>query len=129
MRSWAGPGLFDPMRKSRISDAELKEEIIKDLTDKKTANKGSRKHLKREMSSQFSNYIERQRMSNQKLGKMTLSSHLSEQSVKNFMEINKLHNKLNQISSNLDEKGVSCVRNLTDSSPMNNHDLLAKKGF
>lgn len=59
MRS-QGPSLFDPLRKSKISDADLRDEIIKDLTAKKSVNKkGSRKVLKRDLSSQFSNYVER----------------------------------------------------------------------
>ena len=47
--------MFDPLRRSKISDAELKEEIIRDLTDSKSRKQlgtgVSRKNLKREQSS------------------------------------------------------------------------------
>ena len=43
--------MFDQLRKSKISDAELKEEIIKDLTDKKYKRDGSKKQIQRNISS------------------------------------------------------------------------------
>ncbi len=73
-----GNGNFDQLRRSKISDAELKEEIIKDLTDKKYRRDGSKKQIQRNISSQFSGYLEQRKMSNSKLGKNTASSHLSE---------------------------------------------------
>ena len=65
MRS-KGPGMFENLRKSKMSEAELKDEIIKDLTDQKKV--GSKKRLQRNVSSQFTNYAER-RMSNSRIGK------------------------------------------------------------
>ena len=78
--------MFDHLRKSKVSEIELKEEVIKDLTVNK--RKSSKKLIKRQMSSQFSNYIEidNRNMSNLRLGKnnnITDSSHFSEQSGKN----------------------------------------------
>ena len=53
---------LENLRKSKVSE-DLKEEIIKDLANKKYKREGSRKLLKRNTSSQYSNYFER-RMSN-----------------------------------------------------------------
>ena len=59
---------MEKKRKSKLS-VDLKEEIIKDLTNKKYKKEGSRKFLKRNTSSQFSHYFER-RMSNLAMGKL-----------------------------------------------------------
>ena len=85
--------MFDQLRKSKISDAELKEEIIKDLTDKKYKRDGSKKQIQRNISSQFSGYFEQRKMSNSKLGKHTASSHMSEQSSKRKIVGSQLNNR------------------------------------
>ena len=53
--------------KSKVGE-DLKEEIIKDLANKKYRKDGSKRLLKRNTSSQFSNYFER-RMSNLAMAK------------------------------------------------------------
>lgn len=115
-----GANAFDPLRKSRISDAELKQEIIKDLTGSKVRKDGggSKKQMKRNVSSQLINYVEKPRFSQSRLGKGTTSSHMSESSAKKIQEINYLHNKLNRISCQLEEKQAAYLRNHTDSSPV-----------
>lgn len=116
-----GANAFDPLRKSRISDAELKQEIIKDLTGskvRKDGGGGSKKQMKRNVSSQLINYVEKPRFSQSRLGKGTTSSHMSESSAKKIQEINYLHNKLNRISCQLEEKQAAYLRNHTDSSPV-----------
>ena len=90
---------FDNVRKSKISDAELKDEIIKDLTGSKS-RLSSKKLIKRNVSSQLINYVDKPRF-----GKNTASSHthFSEHSAKKMQEINLLHNKLHRMNSALDE--------------------------
>lgn len=41
-----GQGMFEHLRKSKVSEVELKEEVIKDLTGKK--HKGSKKRIIRQ---------------------------------------------------------------------------------
>ena len=69
--------MLEPLRhsKSKVSETDLREEIIKDLTEQKY--KGSKKQLKRQVSSQFSNYVDRRNGGSK--GKQTLSSHFSDQ--------------------------------------------------
>jgi len=43
--------MFEHPKQSKISESELKEEIIKDLTEKKHKNEGSKKQIKRNVSS------------------------------------------------------------------------------
>lgn len=60
------------LKRSKVSE-DLKEEIIKDLANKKYRKDASRKFLNRNTSSQFSNYFER-RMSNLAIGKLNNGS-------------------------------------------------------
>ena len=72
--------MFEHLRKSKVSDIELKEEVIKDLTGQKS--KDSKFYMKRQVSSQFSNYIEieNQHMSNSRIGKTNNITDSSRQS-------------------------------------------------
>ena len=58
---------IENLKRCKVSE-DLKEEIIKDLANKKYKKDASRKILKRNTSSQYSNYFER-RMSNLAIGK------------------------------------------------------------
>ena len=77
------PNVFEHVRKSKISDAELKDEIIKDLTGSKSRI-SSKKLIKRNVSSQLINYVDKPRF-----GKNTASSHthFSEQSAKKMQAV------------------------------------------
>ena len=46
-----GTMFAEHLRASKMSEADLKEEIIKDLTDKKLAKNGSKKQIQRKTSS------------------------------------------------------------------------------
>ena len=104
------PGAFDPIRKSKISEAELKDEIIKDLTGRKSRISGSKKAIKRHVSSQLINYTDKPRFTNSRtgmgmgMGKNTASSQFSESSANKMQEINLLHDKLHRMNSYLGKK-------------------------
>lgn len=112
VRSRGGGTGFEPLRHSKVSDVDLKEEIIKDLTEQKY--KGSKKQLKRQVSSQFSNYMDRR--ANIIPNKVTISSHFSDQSQTKIREISHLTNKLNQIydQAEREDHQNQIWRNLTD---------------
>ena len=81
--------MFEHLRKSKASDVELREEVIKDLGGQKQKN--PKKQLKRQVSSQFSNYIEieNRNISNSRIGRnnnMTDSSRQSDYSGKKRRE-------------------------------------------
>ena len=107
--------MFEHLRQSKISESELKQEIIKDLTEQKYKGEWNKKQMKRNVSSQFSNYVEQRRNNNSHAGKNTISSHFSDQSAKKMLEINILTTKLDKIAN----KEVANLRNLTEVSPLN----------
>ena len=54
--------MFEHLRQSKISESELKQEIIKDLTEQKYKGEWNKKQMKRNVSSQFSNYVEQRNL-------------------------------------------------------------------
>ena len=80
------------LQRSKVSE-DLKQEIINDLANKRYRKDGSRKVLKRNTSSQFSNYFER-RMSNIAMTKLNNATP-SEQSAR------KVINEVSQFTSNI----------------------------
>ena len=101
-----------------MSDAELKEEIIKDLTERK-AKRESQKRIKRNVSSQMSIPIEQRRMTNAHGQRNNpISSHFSEQSCKNMREVTNMTEQMMKINSQIEEKGANFLRNKLDQSPL-----------
>ena len=76
--------------------------------------------MRRNVSSQFSNYVERQRLSNSRIGKQTHSSHFSDQSNNNkARDMSHLANKMQRVNSHIEEKGFAAMRTQTEASPTN----------
>ena len=109
---------YENVRLSKMSDAELKEEIIKDLTERK-AKRDSQKKIKRNVSSQMSIPMEQRRMTNTRGQRNNpISSHFSEQSSKKVREVSSMTEQLIKMNSQIEEKGANFLRNKLDQSPM-----------
>ena len=120
MRLGGPSALGNQLRESRISDADLKEEIIKDLTDQKYRHEGSKKQMRRNVSSQFSNYVDR-RASNSRLAKPELSVHMSERSAVKAGRESAQPNLVggrNGKENRVDEASGALLRSQTDQSPL-----------
>ena len=92
--------MLEPLRASKMSGAELKDEVIKDLENQTAKKDNSKSKLIRNVS-QLSNYFER-KMSNSRLVKNntnTSHSYLSEMSSKKARDTREKNNKITRVNS------------------------------